>query len=696
MSGRGDLAFLLEVFESMDGVAQTDQRAYICDKLAGEGLKADYALRERISSMAELNSYKEQIRRNMLQKVMGGYVPKGKVPARKVGVIKADGYRIEKWLVQAFPRMYVPVNLYLPDSATACPLILKPNGHTWDGCKHPLYQHIYVNLVKRGYVVVTWDPPGQGERGNYFDTKSGNNHSTAAGQCFLAGISFANFYHYEGVRILDWVIDRDEIALERIGVTGVSGGGSTTAWLMGMDERIKVAAPCMGTVTTQSLMSPIPGVSHHDEDNSIDMALPYGTNFEALLSSFCPKPQLIMAGRQDFTFPHTDLMKLYRHVRRVYKNVKAEKNVSFIVVDECHGYSEGLRKAMYNFFATHLGGEKTVHEFNFVPRPKSQLLCTKTGDVKSNLGSETASTLAYKYFCRHREKYDFGRGVDKILKTQKQIRQNVRRKLRLTNQKIASFDERYKLDLPDNVYTVVRIRLSPDKDRFISGALFLPAHGDDVPVLVVGQTQYANNAQNCFVSACLSEGIGLFYLGLVDCNSRADVSSSFVYMAGKFEAEMKIEDILAGCRYLRTVKTVDKSRIFVAGEGKDAIYALYAAALDESITGCAVSEMIVSLECILKTDSFFENKGYAYDWVLERTKGVALCADVDNLIAALAPRKFLMINPWEGKILSCKGIKARYANAVKVYLRLKSQRNFECRNIRKKDVAGFIVNWARA
>jgi len=688
-----ELRFRLNVFESMDGVAQSDQRAYVCDSLASRGLKEDYFIRRNIRSMPELQAYKRRIRSNMIKKVMGGYVPKGPVPAKKTGMIKENGYVIEQWVLQAFPKLYVPVLVYVPASTGRLPLIVNPCGHSYNGSKYAAYQHICVNLVRRGYVVATWDPPGQGERGDYFDTASGNHHGTAAGQCFFAGISFANFYHYEAMRIVDWMITRSDVDAKRIGVTGVSGGGSTSAWLMGMDDRIRAGAPCMGTVTCKALMSPIPGVAHHDEDNHVDMALPYGTNFEAFLAAFCPRPQLIMAGTEDFTFPHEDVARLYRHVKQVYRNLGAEKYISFAVAREPHGYPEVLRQKMYHFFAEHLGGDDRLGEYYVVPKKDEALHCTRSGRVREDLNSETARTLAYKYFRSHRQVYSFVGGAERIRAMQRRTRRHVSRTLRLDDLKGWSYEQRHESDLPANGYIVRRVRLFPYRERFVSGTFFLPKDDNGVPVLVVGDTSYANTADNPFIQACVANGVGLLYVGLFDCNNRQDMSSSFVYMAGRFEAAMKVEDILTACKYLRVTGAVRKDSIYVCGCGRDAIYPLYAAALDPGIAGCAVNEVIVSLESILAVDSFFQGKGYAYDWVLERTKGAALCADVDDLMAAIAPRRCLVTNPWEGRLMDCDAAGARWRNARRAYSGLKAPANLECRNVDQRQVSTEIVRW---
>ena len=48
------------------------------------------------------------------------------------------------------------------------------SGHTNDGY-HGSYQHMILNLVRKGFIVFAFDPVGQGERLEYYDPKTGKN-----------------------------------------------------------------------------------------------------------------------------------------------------------------------------------------------------------------------------------------------------------------------------------------------------------------------------------------------------------------------------------------------------------------------------------------------------------------------------------------------------------------------------------------
>jgi hypothetical protein len=86
----------------------------------------------------------------------------GPLNARRTGEIPGDGYTIEKILFESLPGFYVTGNLYRPSQAGRYPGVLVPIGHTQEG--KPEAQYLAANLAKQGFVALTYDPIGQGER----------------------------------------------------------------------------------------------------------------------------------------------------------------------------------------------------------------------------------------------------------------------------------------------------------------------------------------------------------------------------------------------------------------------------------------------------------------------------------------------------------------------------------------------------
>src|SRR6202795_1624401 len=85
--------------------------------------------------------------------------------AREVGVLKRQGYRIEKILFQSRPDVWVTGTVYAPEPIQGkVPAVLVVHGH-WAGARRdPVVQARCLGLVKLGFFVLAVDAFGAGER----------------------------------------------------------------------------------------------------------------------------------------------------------------------------------------------------------------------------------------------------------------------------------------------------------------------------------------------------------------------------------------------------------------------------------------------------------------------------------------------------------------------------------------------------
>src|SRR5207302_3480350 len=60
---------------------------------------------------------------------------------------------------------------------------------------------------------------------------------------------------WNGVRAIDYLCTRPEVDAEKIGVTGISGGGASTVWIAAADDRVKVAVPVSGMSELESYVT---------------------------------------------------------------------------------------------------------------------------------------------------------------------------------------------------------------------------------------------------------------------------------------------------------------------------------------------------------------------------------------------------------------------------------------------------------
>ena len=103
--------------------------------------------------------------KEILMKTVGPFPEKTPLNAKVTGVVKKEGYKIEKIIYESMPGFYVTGCLFIPDGITGKrPAILFVSGHTQESFRYREYQLMILNLVKKGFIVFAIDPVSQGER----------------------------------------------------------------------------------------------------------------------------------------------------------------------------------------------------------------------------------------------------------------------------------------------------------------------------------------------------------------------------------------------------------------------------------------------------------------------------------------------------------------------------------------------------
>src|SRR5581483_8300010 len=127
--------------------------------------------------------------RSTVWRLIGGPLEKTPLNSKSVGTIDRGAYRIEKVIFVSQPGIFVTANLYLPQKRKGpYPGIILPLGHAMEeGKAHRSYQYVAQTLARIGYVVLAFDPFGQGERLQYIDLKTGREKIDPEGEHSQAG-----------------------------------------------------------------------------------------------------------------------------------------------------------------------------------------------------------------------------------------------------------------------------------------------------------------------------------------------------------------------------------------------------------------------------------------------------------------------------------------------------------------------------
>ncbi len=352
-------------------------------------------LQIRKESIKQLNTendwrLRQQQVKQLLNHIIGPFPERTPLNPQITGVIQKDGYRVEKIIFQSMPEFYVTGCLFLPDDRHGkTPAILNPIGHSDAAFRREIYQQVILNLVKKGFIVFTFDPVSQGERLQYYDPEqkkslvggSTAEHSYFGNQCFLNGICSARYFIWDGMRAIDYLLTREEVDPNRIAVTGLSGGGTQTAYFSAMDDRVAVAAPTCYITSFKRLLE---SIGPQDAEQNFVRGIALGLDHADLIEVRAPKPTLLLVTTRDF-FSIQGARETYKEAKRAFNAYGKGSNLQIAEDDYTHGYTKKNREALYTFLQNHLNhpGDYRDEEVEFLT--PEELTITETGQMLTSL-----------------------------------------------------------------------------------------------------------------------------------------------------------------------------------------------------------------------------------------------------------------------------------------------------------------------
>jgi dienelactone hydrolase len=324
-----------------------------------------------------------EVRRRILGLIGGLPDYHGPLNAAVTKTTKREGFSIDHVRFESLPDYYVTANLYRPDQAGRHPAILMSMGH-WDSGK-AAGQLLSSNLARKGFVVLAYDPVGQGERRQAYDARVGRSliggateqHFANGAAAILMGHSVARYFIHDGMRAIDYLVSRPEVDPERIGATGCSGGGTQTTYIAALDERVKVAAIACYMNSFRTLFSGSIG----DSEQSVPGFLSAGLDQTDYVELFAPKPWLITSTSDDFFTP-AGARQVFEEAERWYTLYDVPDRVKWVVGPGGHGTPLEVREAIYAWMIRWLrDGRGDAREVPTTLLPDHELLVTPKGQV---------------------------------------------------------------------------------------------------------------------------------------------------------------------------------------------------------------------------------------------------------------------------------------------------------------------------
>ncbi len=624
----------------------------------------------RISTTFDLTA-RQQYFRGRIWSYLGAPPERTPLNARVVGTLDRGDFRIEKVIFESRPGFYVTANLYLPAKGTApYPAILFPLGHERGAKAHQAWQRCLAGLARRGFVALAWDPIGQGERIQMFDEdwndskmqSSTVEHTIIGMQCLLTGTHIAQYTIWDGMRALDYLLSRPEVDTKRVGCTGNSGGGTHTAYLSGLDDRIQVAAPsCYITSWRRMLES----IGPQDAEQVFPLFLKDGLDYPDYLYAFGGKPYLMLTAIRDF-FPIGGARATFEEVQRVYGILGLTGHAAKFEFDDGHGYNQPRREAGYRWFTRWLqGAENAEPETPLSLATEEELQCTRTGQVQTEFpGAADIFSLNRKL-------------ADQLRASRKPTAASVRKfAAELSYYEPATAPLRVMPfgETARPTYKVEKLTYESEPGIAIPALLFIPNGGPARQPAVIfadgrGKSSAAAEAEQLASRGYITLVPDL--RGLGETQPPLDRRDSFVrnfgdykstltgLLVGKTMVGMRAADVVRAVDVLAARPDVDSSRIAVVGRAAAAIPTLFAALFDSRIQSVVVDGMLLSYDAVVHAR--------IHQGIVEQIVPSALkYFDLPDVIAAIAPRRVAVyngVNPL-GQEVTLARLRQEYPHAV--------------------------------
>ena len=348
--------------------------------------------------------------RETFWRLAGGTLQKTPLNVRTTGAFERDAYKVEKLIYESRPGFHIPANLYLPKKGSApFPAVLFQMGHTLNGKAAPLYQYCCQGLAQLGFIVLAFDPMGQGER-TYYPRANGNTtrlssadseHTLPGKQLILTGDTSTRLQVWDAVRSLDVLATHPLVDGGRLASTGNSGGGTLTMLLAAVDDRLACAAPACANTENLACANFNPPGSTDDAEQDFLASGPEGFDRWDTLYPLAPKPLLIINSAKDFFGTYSPRYiengrEEFAKLARMYELLGKPSNLVWHESPLPHGLSHDIRIEIYRWFRKHLQGIDTplVQEPPIKAEPEATLYATRTGNVVRDLDSKTPHILA--------------------------------------------------------------------------------------------------------------------------------------------------------------------------------------------------------------------------------------------------------------------------------------------------------------
>jgi cephalosporin-C deacetylase-like acetyl esterase len=514
---------------------------------------------------------------------------------------------------------------------------------------------MYLGLVKEGFVVLAYDPVGQGERRYYWNPATNTNeiggpvtweHSLPGQLLLLIGQDLTHYRIWDGIRAIDYLLTRPEVDSQRIGCCGQSGGGTLTTFISALDDRVQVAAAHEGGMHHRwpVHIRPETPMGTGDTEQHFFPAAIYGIDLPDLNAAIAPRP--LLSTVEHF---HPAYNAATREVGARYELLGALDKFHTVEADDPHGMTMRLRLANTNWFCRWFQNRKGPEtEPDFRLETAADINCLTNGSIRYSNKGDTVQSILRREAAALQPRVDLAAS---------QLQQSLRTLLRYrkSDQPLA---ERGLSITARRQYRIEKLEFLSEPGIYIPTWVFVPDRrgADRSAILYVSERGKESEALEFMLledlALCGNLVISVDVRGIGETKPHhaeserglyshvADADTTMQYMAWEMNESltgMRVQDIIRSIDYSLSREDVDRSGVRAIGKGMGALWVMFAAALDSRISHAVCEGGLLSYRALASSDRYLHNSSIMLPDVLKHF-------DLPQ-VAAAAGKRVVVVDP---------------------------------------------------
>jgi len=639
--------------------------SYIAGKTNAWAAKWDQ-VRSEIHTAADLEK-RNHLVREKIREMLGGFPERNPLNPIVTRVQQRPGYRLENVMFQSRTNFWVTANLYLPTSgAGPFPGIISPCGHYALARMYEEYQFLYQDLVKSGFVVLAYDPIGQGERREFWDPQSNQNeiggpvtweHDMPGHLLFLLGENLTEYRIWDGMRAVDYLETRPEVDSKRIGCTGHSGGGTLTLYISALDERVQCAVMNEGGYGHRWPMKIGPGdeVGTGDVEQHFFPAGIYGIDAYDTRLAVSPRPALATIEHYS---PEYD--EQTRRVQAGYRLLGAPDAFDTEAALDPHALTPKLRLRTVDWFCRwfyHRPGPAVEPDFS--PEAPEVLYCTPNGSIRYSQEGETIFSLILKKGAALPPSRKTPASRSELDSFRRAMGDEIRELLRFHASDTA-LGVRLLETTTRRGYHIEKVEFLSEPGIYIPAWVFVPEGnqtsgpailyvdeaGKEEEGMEFGPLEQLARQGHCVIAVDV-RGMGSTRPPHPDMDppreftNLENAQTAMAYWAWEINESlfgMRVQDVIRSVDYALSRPDVDRSGVRLIGKGEGALWVLFAAALDARIAATVCEGGLLSYRLLTQGDRYVYSADIIIPDMLNHW-------DLPQVAAAVADRSLALLAP---------------------------------------------------